>query len=150
MQKRIKTFLIGAACVATIALTTASIAQDDFKAGKSMEIFFNVLRTVNLEYVDKVDNDKLLRKATDEMLSTLDPYTVYLDEKDMAQFKMMTTGKYGGVGSLVKAPKENGYASISTIYKGFPMHVAGVTPGDTIIAIDGVSMKGLPIATITD
>lgn len=150
MQKRIKTLLISAACVATIAITTASITQEDFKAGKSMEIFFNVLRTVNMEYVDKVDNDKLLRKATDEMLSTLDPYTVYLDEKDMAQFKIATTGKYGGVGSLVKAPKENGYASISTIYENFPMHVAGVTPGDTIIAIDGVSMKGLPIAEITD
>lgn len=150
MQKRIKTLLISAACVATIAITTASITQEDFKAGKSMEIFFNVLRTVNMEYVDKVDNDKLLRKATDEMLSTLDPYTIYLDEKDMAQFKIATTGKYGGVGSLVKAPKENGYASISTIYENFPMHVAGVTPGDTIIAIDGVSMKGLPIAEITD
>lgn len=150
MQKRVKTFLISAACVATIAITTASITQEDFKAGKSMEIFFNVLRIVNMEYVDKVDNDKLLRKATDEMLSTLDPYTVYLDEKDMAQFKIATTGKYGGVGSLVKAPKNDGYASISTIYKGFPMHTAGVTPGDSIIAIDGVSMKGKPIAEITD
>lgn len=150
MQKRVKTFLISAVCVASVAIMTASIAQEDFKAGKSMEIFFNVLRVVNMEYVDKVDNDKLLRKATDEMLSTLDPYTVYLDEKDMAQFKIATTGKYGGVGSIVKAPKENSYASISTIYKGFPMHMAGVTPGDTIIAIDGVSMKGKPIADITD
>lgn len=150
MQKRLKALLISATCIATIAVTTASINQEDFKAGKSMEIFFNVLRTVNMEYVDKVDNDKLLRKATDEMLSTLDPYTVYLDEKDMAQFKIATTGKYGGVGSLVKAPKESGYASISSIYENFPMHVAGVTPGDTIIAIDGVSMKGLPIAEITE
>lgn len=150
MQKKMKKVLIVALSLSVLLVTTASVVNDDFKAGKSMQIFYNVLRTVNLEYVDSVDNEKLLRKATDEMLSTLDPYTVYLDEKDMAQFKVMTTGKYGGVGSLVKAPKENGYASISTIYEGFPMHVAGVTPGDTIIAIDDVSMKGLPIASITE
>lgn len=150
MQKKMKKVLVGALSLTILVATTASMVNDDFNAGKSMQIFYNVLRTVNLEYVDSVDNEKLLRKATDGMLATLDPYTVYLDEKDMAQFKVATTGKYGGVGSLVKAPKEGGYASISTIYEGFPMHVAGVTPGDTIIAIDEVSMKGLPIADITE
>lgn len=150
MQKRVKQIVIGLSGLVVAVILTSSVLVDDFKAGKGMDIFYNVLRTVNLEYVDKVDNDKLLRKATDEMLSTLDPYTVYLDEKDMEQFKVVTSGKYGGVGSLVKASKDNGYASISTIYENFPMHKAGVTPGDSIVAIDGVSMKGLPIAQVTE
>lgn len=151
MQKKkvTKTLLI-ISCFVVGLLSMAAIGSDDFKAGKSMEIFYNVLRTVNLEYVDKVDNDKLLRKATDEMLTTLDPYTVYLDEKDMAQFKIATTGKYGGVGSLVKASKNGEYPSISTIYEGFPMHIAGVTPGDSIVSVDGVSTKGLSIGEVTD
>ena len=150
MMNNTKKFLIGSACLATLVITTAAVGVQDFKAGKGMELFYNVLRVVNLNYVDKVDNDKLLRKATDEMLNTLDPYTVFLDEKDMIQFKIATTGKYGGVGSLVKAPVNGGYASISSIYEGLPMHRAGVTPGDSIIAIDGISMKGLPIQEITD
>ena len=145
-----KKILAGFVCLAMIVITTAAIGDQDFKAGKGIELFYNVLRVVNLDYVDKVDNDKLLRKATDEMLNTLDPYTVFLDEKDMVEFKILTTGKYGGVGSLVKPPKNGGYASISTIYEGLPMHRAGVTPGDSIIAIDGVSVKGLPIGQITD
>lgn len=150
MLNKTRKIVICSLGVVVLLITTAAVGIEDFKAGKGMELFFNVLRTVNLEYVDTVDNDKLLRKATDEMLSTLDPYTVFLDEKDMVQFKMMTTGKYGGVGSLVKAPKDGGYASISTLYENFPMHTAGVTPGDSIVEIDGVSMKGLPIAEITD
>lgn len=150
LKKTKKIVICSLSAVVLLFITTAAVNTEDFKAGKGMEMFFNVLRTINLEYVDAVDNDKLLRKATDEMLSTLDPYTVFLDEKDMEQFKVMTTGKYGGVGSLVKAPKNGGYASISTIYENFPMHVAGVTPGDSIVAIDDVSMKGLPIAEITD
>lgn len=146
----IKKVLILGVGVTTLVLVTAFSQTSDFKAGKGMDIFYNVLKVLNLEYVDNVDNDKLLRKATDEMLSILDPYTVFLDEKDMVQFKIATTGKYGGVGSLVKPPKDGGYASISMLYENFPMHKAGVTPGDSIVAIDGIDVKGLPVQEITE
>lgn len=137
------------ALIAIAFFATGSIVGGDFKAGKEMEIFFNILKTINLEYVDTIDNQKIVRKATDAMLATLDPYTVYLDEKDMEDFTLSTTGKYAGVGSLVKPSVNGGYASISTIYEGFPMHKAGVTPGDSIVAIDGEDMKGLASSIIT-
>lgn len=149
MRKRSKFLtLIIAGVVLTIFITAGGM-NNDFKAGKEMEIFFNILKTLNVEYVDTIDNQKLMRKATDEMLSTLDPYTVYLDEKDMEDFTLSTTGKYAGVGSLVKPSVDGSYASISTVYEGFPMWKAGVTPGDSIVAIDGEDMKGLKSDIIT-
>ncbi len=148
--KKIAIIGVGAALV---LITTAALQtkNGDFRAGRAVEIFYNVLRTINTEYVDPVDNDKLLRKATDEMLSTLDPYTIYLDEEDMEGFRLATTGKYGGVGSLVKPSKGGkGYPTISNTYSGFPMDKAGVTPGDTLISIDGVDVKGLELSKVTD
>ncbi len=150
MRKKILKNVLVLTAVISVGLFTIAATQD-FKAGKAIEIFYNVLRTLNIEYVDPVDNDKLLRKATDEMLSTLDPYTVYLDEKDMENFKVATTGKYGGVGSLVKPSKDGkGYPTISNVYKGFPMQKAGVTPGDTLMAVGGVDVKGMELGKVTE
>ncbi len=150
-MKNIKTkrVLLLATCLVAV-VSVAFISGGDFKAGRAIDIFYNVLRTINLQYVDSVDNDKLIRKATEAMLAELDPYTIYLDEEDMADFRVMTTGKYGGVGSLVKPSRVGGYPTISNIYSGFPMNKAGVTPGDTIISIDGTDVKGLPVSKVTD
>lgn len=150
INKKLKNRTLVLISVGVLMLVMGAAERNDFKAGKAIEVFYNVLRTVNLEYVDTVNNDKLINAATSAMLATLDPYTEYLDKEAMKAFQITTTGKYGGVGSIVKAPKDGGYASISTIYKDFPMYKAGVTPGDSIIAIDGESMKGLEVGVITD
>lgn len=118
-----------------------SAGKSDFDMGKGMEVFFNVFRGVNMFYVDSVDNNVLLKKATEAMLSSLDPYTEYISKEDMEDFKIMTTGKYGGVGSLINKPYNSPYVVFDERYRGFPVDKAGIVSGDTIIAIDGVSMK---------
>ena len=75
----------------------------DFKIGKNLDIFFTMFRELNTFYVDEIDPDKLIKSGIDNMLKTLDPYTVYYPESEVGEFTFMTTGKYGGIGSVVKS-----------------------------------------------
>ncbi|MBA4321862.1 MAG: peptidase S41, partial [Odoribacter sp.] len=95
----------------------------DFRIGKNLDIFFSLFRELNTFYVDEINPDKIIKAGIDDMLKTLDPYTVYYPESDIDEFTFMTTGKYGGIGSLVR---NNGdYAIITEVYKGFPADQAG-------------------------
>ncbi len=136
-----------------LAAATVVCAQktrrSDFDAGKNLEIFFNVYRGVNTQYVDTVDNRKLIEAAAEKMLSSLDPYTEYFNEEDMKEFRIHTTGQYGGVGSLVRKDDKTDYIRISEPYRDSPADRAGLRPGDLIVAIDGVSMKGIKVDTVS-
>jgi len=82
------------------------------------------------------------------MLNTLDPYTVYYPESDADDFKFMTTGKYGGIGSMVRGNGD--YVIISEVYKGFPADLAGIKAGDLLKKVDGVSLKGLSTDKVSE
>jgi carboxyl-terminal processing protease len=82
------------------------------------------------------------------MLKTLDPYTVYYPESESDEFTFMTTGKYGGIGSLVRNNGE--YAVVTEIYRGFPADQAGIKPGDIIKKVNGISLKGLATDKVSD
>lgn len=123
--------------------------RDDFDAGKNIEIFFNIYKSVFLEYVDSVDTKKLTETAAEEMLSSLDPYTEYFNEEDMKEFRVHTTGLYGGVGALVRKDDTSDYIRISEPYKGSPADKAGLRAGDLIVAIDGVSAKGVVVDSVS-
>lgn len=120
----------------------------DFKIAKNLDIFFSLFRELNTFYVDEVNPDKVVKAGIDGMLESLDPYTVYYSEADLDDFTFMTTGKYGGIGSIVR--KSGDYTVISELYKGFPADVAGIKPGDIIKKVDGVSLKGLPSEKVSD
>ncbi len=136
-----------------LALSTVVFGQNtrrgDFEAGKNLEIFFNVYRGVNTQYVDTVDNSKLIETAAEKMLSSLDPYTEYFNEEEMKEFRVHTTGQYGGVGSLVRKDGKTDYIRISEPYRDSPADRAGLRPGDLIVAIDGVSMQGVSVDTVS-
>jgi carboxyl-terminal processing protease len=102
----------------------------DFRIAKNLDIFFSLFRELNTFYVDEIDPDKVIKSSIDNMLKTLDPYTVYYPESEADEFTFMTTGKYGGIGSLVR--QSGNYTVISTVYKGFPADLAGIRPGDLI------------------
>src|SRR5512137_1598683 len=74
----------------------------DFRIAKNLDIFFSLFRELNTFYVDEIDPDKLVKAGLDNMLKTLDPYTVYYPESESDEFTLMTTGKYGGIGSTVR------------------------------------------------
>src|SRR5674536_399390 len=72
----------------------------DFRIAKNLDIFLTLFRELNTFYVDEIDPDKVIKAGIDNMLKTLDPYTVYFPESEADEFAIMTTGKYGGIGSL--------------------------------------------------
>lgn len=116
-------------------------SEQDYKMGKAMETFFNLFRSVNMFYVDTTAPDKMVKTAIDAMLDELDPYTEYIPENQMDDFDFMTTGKYAGIGSLIR--QRGAWVEISEPYKGTPSDRAGMKAGDRLVEIDGVSLKNL-------
>ncbi len=120
----------------------------DFRIARNLDIFLSLFRELNTFYVDEIDPDKVIKSGIDNMLKTLDPYTVYYPESDADDFTFMTTGKYGGIGSLVRGGGD--YVVISEVYKDFPADMAGIKAGDKIKKVDGVSLKGMPTDKVSD
>ena len=114
--------------------------RDDFGLGRNMELVVNMMRELSIHYVDKLNPDDLMRNAADGMVSNLDPYTTYLSEEDMKEFELATTGKYGGIGSIIR--KRGDYIVIAEPYKGSPADRAGLKIGDKIVAIGKEDAKG--------
>ncbi len=120
----------------------------DFRIAKNLDIFFSLFRELNRFYVDEVNPDKIIKTGIDNMLKSLDPYTVYYPESEADEFTLMTTGKYGGIGSLVRGTGE--YVTIVEVYKGFPADRSGIKPGDIIKKINGISIKGFSTDNVSD
>lgn len=113
----------------------------DFRIGKNLDIFYSLFRELNTFYVDEINPDKIIRTGIDNMLRSLDPYTVYYPESEIDDFNFMTTGKYGGIGCIVR--NSGDYAVITEVYRGFPADIAGIKPGDKIKMVDGKSLRGI-------
>lgn len=111
-----------------------------FEITKNLDIFATMFKELDMYYVDEVDPEKLIRTGIDAMLNSLDPYTTFYSEEDMEGYRMQTTGKYGGIGALIR--RTDDYVIISEPYEGFPAFKAGLMAGDKIIEIDGVPAKG--------
>ena len=132
------------AAVTVVAVFSVYAQSEEFNTGKYLEIQSMILRTLESQYVDSVKLNELIHKGIDEMLSTLDPYTVFIPEENEEALDIMTTASYGGVGALIqKTPA--GYIIIAEPYEGSAAIKAGLNPGDTIVAIEGVSTKDLPV-----
>lgn len=121
---------------------------DEFQIAKQMDIYFTLFRELNLFYVDEVAPEKLIETSIDKMLESLDPYTEYIPERELEDFKFQTTGEYGGIGALIRAKGD--YPVIAQPYRNFPADQAGLWAGDRIIEIEGVSTKGLPLEKVSD
>lgn len=141
IKNKIRYGFFSAVLIACGSLWMAS-AQPDFTMGKNIQILFNMFREIYVMYVDEVDSDRLLADAAEGMVKSLDPYTEIILEKDMESFEIMTTGKYGGIGSIIR--KAGDYVIISQPYKGFPADRAELVIGDKILSIDGKDIKTTP------
>ncbi len=121
--------------------------ENNFEIAKNIEIYSNVLRQLNINYVEDIKPGKLTQTAINAMLQSLDPYTIYVPESRLEDFELMTKGEYGGIGSMIQ--KQGYYVVITEPYEGFPAQKAGLRAGDKIIAIDGDSARGKSSADVS-
>ncbi len=110
-----------------------------FEITKNLDIFATLYKEVNTYYVDEVSPNHLIKTGIDAMLGSLDPYTNYIPEDDIEDYRTMTTGQYGGIGALIGT--RNGKNMIIMPYEGFPAHKAGLKIGDEIIQVNGIDVK---------
>ena len=131
--------LLAALALSTLGLVSFRAASDNeryFEIAKNLDIFATLFKEVNTYYVDEITPAKLVKTGIDAMLRSLDPYTNYIPEDDIEDFRTMTTGQYGGIGASVV--KRNGKTVVQSAYEGYPAQKAGLLPGDEILDINGV------------
>ena len=137
--------------VITAIITTGFLISQEsreFRLAKNLDIFYSLIREINTFYVDEIDPDKMIKTGIDNMLKTLDPYTVFYPESNIDEIEFMTSGRYGGIGSLVR--KNGDYVVISEVYKGFPADIAGIRAGDILKRVDGESLRGLATDKVSE
>lgn len=140
MKNKIRKHLLAATGVLTVAAATIFAGRNDFGLGRNMELLVNMMRELSLNYVDPVDPDVLMAGAAEGMVRDLDPYTEFIPESEMSDFEVLTTGKYGGIGSIIRQKED--YVRIAQPYENSPADRAGLKIGDRILAIDGKSVAG--------
>ena len=104
MKKFLKTQKLKIVIILTAiaSITSYSFVDNYFEVSKNLDIFSSLYREVNMYYVDSVDPGKIMKKGIDEMLSSLDPYTNYIPESNIEDYRFMTTGQYGGIGAVIR------------------------------------------------
>ena len=138
MKKKIKLIILAITLVIT-SFVSFGFADNYFEIAKHLDIFTTLYKELNTFYVDETIPGDLMKKGIDEMLKSLDPYTTYIPESEIEDFKFMTTGQYGGIGAIIT--KIDDYVIISEPYEGFPAQKSGLMAGDKILEINGLSAK---------
>ena len=148
-----------------IPAVSAQSKQATSRANESIDIFNDVLRQVDVNYVDTLNYESLTETAINAMLRKIDPYTVYYPKKNDRELRMLTTGKYGGIGSIIQQrprPTAKGRSSRDKVnkdslwtyavnpYEGKPAQRAGIEAGDRILSVDGKSTKGLTVSEVSN
>ncbi len=115
-----------AATTLFILISSFSFCQDEnnFEISKNLDIYATLLKELDKNYADQINPGELTETAIDAMLETLDPYTVYIPESNAEDYKLLTTGQYGGIGALIH--KSGDYVIISEPYEGFPAQKSGL------------------------
>ncbi|HMR45994.1 MAG TPA: S41 family peptidase [Bacteroidia bacterium] len=139
MRKRIRLY-VAVILVGISAFSVYSFSDDYFEISRNLDIFATLFRELNIYYVDETKPGDLMKKGIDDMLASLDPYTNYIPESEIEDYRFMTTGQYGGIGSLIG--QRNNEVIITDPYEGFPAQKADLRAGDVIVELDGKPIKG--------
>jgi carboxyl-terminal processing protease len=127
--------------VVVSSVFSVSFVNKNFEIAKNLDIYATLFRELVINYVDDVNASELMRTGIDEMLASLDPYTNFIPESEIEDFRFMTTGQYGGIGALIM--KRGEYIFISETYEGFPADKGGLLPGDKILEVNKQSARQL-------
>ena len=146
-----KKVLISLLMLLLAAPTFAQIDKDhDFKVTKNMDIFNSIYKNLDLMYVDTLDADEVMGNGINAMLASLDPYTVYYPESKVNELKNMLTGKYAGVGAMVRYNYQLLRVCINEPYANMPAAEAGLKKGDIILSIDDEDMTNKDVQYVSD
>ncbi len=133
--------------IAIASFGSLAFVDNYFEISKNLEIFTTTYKELNSNYVDDVDPAKLMRTGIEAMVESLDPYTNYISESEVEDYRFMTTGQYGGVGATIFQRDKNIY--IREIYEGYAAQKAGLRAGDQLVEIDGKSLYGKTNAEVS-
>ena len=125
---------------AVVLSLSVAYVPDYFEISKQIDIFTTIFKEVNLYYVDETQPGELMDEAIESMLKSLDPYTNYIPEEMVEDYKIQTTGHYGGIGATIQLRDDQ--LIITNAYEGFAADKAGLKPGDIILMIDGNDVSG--------
>jgi carboxyl-terminal processing protease len=138
-MKRSKKFLV-IACIVVVAFVPVAFTNSSyFEITKNLDIFTTLYKELNTYYVDTLNPEKLMHAGINNMLDGLDPYTDFIPESELDDYRTQTTGQYGGIGAVIGTRGD--YVIVSEPYEGFPADKAGLRSGDEILSIDGKDAK---------
>jgi carboxyl-terminal processing protease len=140
----------------SLIVLSAGAEQPTARVDKQLEIFSDVMRQLDVNYVDTLNYEKLIGTAIEQMLRQVDPYTIYYSEEDSKKLREMTTGQYGGIGAVIQQREETDEKGekylqcyIANPYEGLPAQRNGLQAGDKIVSVDGVKVKGMKVADVS-
>lgn len=134
-HSKITTLFIAFISLLTVVFYSSFTETDRFELVKNLDVFSDLFKEVNTLYVDEVQAGELMKKGIDGMLESLDPYTVYYPESEIEDYKLMTTGQYGGIGARIRKIEDQHI--IRELFEGAPSVKAGLKVGDVILEVDG-------------
>ncbi|WP_183568072.1 S41 family peptidase [Mucilaginibacter sp. SP1R1] len=127
--------------IALLAVGVMAFNDDLFQISKNLDVFASVYKEVNINYVDDINSAKLVKTGVDAMLDGLDPYTEFVPESEIEDYKLhYVSTQYGGIGTSIFS--RNGKVFVSDVFAGFPAQKADIRPGDQIVKINDVDLNG--------
>lgn len=139
LNRKFKTWLLVLSLSAG-AMLSFSFKDEFFEISRNIDIFVSMYRELDMYYVDDIKHGEIMKNGIDAILESLDPYTNYIPESEIEDYRFMTTGQYGGIGSMIGQKGE--YVVVTDPYEGFPAQKADLRAGDVILEIDGKTIKG--------
>jgi carboxyl-terminal processing protease len=139
MKKNYKRLFISAGII-SLALVIFSFNDDLFQISKNLDVFAALYKEVNINYVDDINSSKMIKTGVDAMLDGLDPYTEFVPESEIEEYKLhYVSTEYGGIGAGIFSRNNNVY--VSDVFEGFPAQKADIRPGDQIMKINGIELN---------
>lgn len=147
-MKHIRLYLIASMVVFCGVITAQQKNRETYRITKNMTIYSDVMRQLDMNYVDTLDYENLTETAINQMLHRIDPYTIYIPKREDDNLRMMTTGKYGGIGAIIMQRDSAVY--VSEPYEGMPAQLNDVLAGDKIIEVDGMKCNQKTTKDVSD
>ena len=127
--------------VLALAITTWSFSDDLFQVSKNLSVFASLYKEINVNYVDDINSAKMVKIGADAMLANLDPYTEFVPESEIEDYKLhYVSTRYGGIGASIFIRDSKIF--VSSVFEGYPAQKADIRPGDELVQINGINLAG--------